>query len=178
MNNVSGNYSSIKNYDDFKQKVSEKIKSNNKYTYKITTADKRKWEELSPGWKTAILTELILQYDKDQAPLIIDQPEDNLANKYINDKLIKDIKNAKSKKQIIIVSHNATIPVLADAENIIYCWADGDKISIRSNYMENKINGKRCLDLIAYITDGGKKSIKKRFKKYNIKTYKEDLDEI
>jgi hypothetical protein len=44
--------------------------------------------------------------------------------------------------------------------------------------MENKINNKRCLDLIAYITDGGKKSIKKRFKKYNIKTYKEDLDEI
>lgn len=178
LHNVNGNYSSIKSYDDFKQKVSEKIKSNNKYTYKIITADKRKWEELSPGWKTAILTELILQYDKDQAPLIIDQPEDNLANKYINDKLIKDIKNAKSKKQIIIVSHNATIPVLADAENIIYCWADGDKISIRSNYMENKINGKKCLDLIAYITDGGKKSIKKRFKKYNIKTYKEDLDEI
>ena len=178
LHNINGNYSSIKSYDDFKQKVYEKIKLNNKYTYKIITADKRKWEELSPGWKTAILTELILQYDKDQAPLIIDQPEDNLANKYINDKLIKDIKNAKSKKQIIIVSHNDTIPVLADAENIIYCWAEGDKISIRSNYMENKINGKRCLDLIAYITDGGKKSIKKRFKKYNIKTYKEDLDEI
>lgn len=176
--NVSGNYSSIKSYDDFRKKVSDKIKANNKYIYKIITADKRKWEELSPGWKTAILTELILQYNKDQAPLIIDQPEDNLANKYINDKLIKDIKTAKIKKQIIIVSHNATIPVLADAENIVYCWSEGKKISIRSNYMENKINNKRCLDLIAYITDGGKKSIKKRFKKYNIKTYKEDLDEI
>ena len=178
LHNVKENYTSIKNYEDFKQKVFEKVKSNNQYTYKIITADKRKWEELSPGWKTAILTELILQYDKDQAPLIIDQPEDNLANKYINDKLIKDIKTAKNKKQIIIVSHNATIPVLADAENIIYCFSEGDKITIRSNYMENKINGRRCLDLIAYITDGGKKSIKKRFKKYNIKTYKEDLDEI
>ncbi|MBQ1387212.1 ATPase [Candidatus Saccharibacteria bacterium] len=177
LRNKDNRYSSINSYDDFRRKVSDKIKANNKYTYNIVTNDKRKWEELSPGWKTAILTELILQYNKDQAPLIIDQPEDNLANKYINDKLISDIKEAKIKKQIIIVSHNATIPVLADAENIIYCWSKGDNISIRSNYMENKINGERCLDLIARIADGGKKSIKKRFKKYNIKTYKEDLDE-
>ena len=168
----------IDNYDTFKQKILYKFTSSNKYDYKILTSDKRKWEELSPGWKTAILTELILQYDKDEAPLIIDQPEDNLANKYINNKLINDIKKTKKRKQIIIVSHNATIPVLADAENIIYCKADGDKITIRSNYMENNIFKKSCLDIIAEITDGGKKSIKKRFKKYNIKTYKEDNDEI
>lgn len=168
----------IEDYDTFKQKVFSKFTSENKYNYKIITSDKRKWEELSPGWKTAILTELILQYNKDEAPLIIDQPEDNLANKYINHKLVDDIKRAKAKRQIIVVSHNATIPVLADAENIIYCKADGDKIEIRSNYIENKIFNKSCLDIIANITDGGKKSIRKRFKKYNIKTYKEDKDEI
>lgn len=168
----------IDNYDTFKQKIFSKFTSSNKYDYKIITSDKRKWEELSPGWKTAILTELILQYSKDEAPLIIDQPEDNLANKYINNKLINDIKKSKTKKQIIIVSHNATIPVLADAENIIYCKAKGDNITIRSNYIENKIFNKKCLDIIADITDGGKKSIKKRFKKYNIKTYKEENDEI
>ncbi len=168
----------IDNYDIFKQKIFSKFTLCNKYNYRIITSDKRKWEELSPGWKTAILTELILQYNKDEAPLIIDQPEDNLANKYINNKLINDIKKSKVKKQIIIVSHNATIPVLADAENIIYCKANGDSITIRSNFIENEIFGKKCLDIIADITDGGKKSIKKRFKKYNIKTYKEDKDEI
>lgn len=177
-NKVNGNFSSIKTYDDFKNKVFEKIKSNNRYTYKIVTSNNKKWEDLSPGWKTAILTELILRYDKDQATLIIDQPEDNLANKYINDKLIKDIKAAKIKKQIIVVSHNATIPILADAENIIYCRNDDKKIIIRSNYMENNIDGKPCLDIIADITDGGKRSIRKRFKKYNIKTYKEDNYEV
>ena len=99
-----------------------------------------------------------------------------MANKYINTTLIKNIKESKIKKQIIIVSHNATIPILADAENIIYCSANGNNIFIRSNYMENDINGKPCLDIIADITDGGKKSIRKRFKKYNIKTYKEDKE--
>ena len=66
----------------------------------------------------------------------------NVNDFYINNKLVEDIKKAKGKKQIIVVSHNATIPVLADAENIIYCKADGDKITIRSNYMVNKIFNK------------------------------------
>lgn len=177
LNKFSGSFR-INNYNTLKRKIYSKFEENNKYTYKIITSDRRKWEELSPGWKTAILTELILQYDNDQAPLIIDQPEDNLANKYINIKLIEDIKKAKKKKQIIIVSHNATIPILADAENLIYCKSNGEKIYIRSNCMENKIDDKSCLDIIAEITDGGKKSIKKRFKKYNIKTYKEDKNEF
>lgn len=177
LNNLNGSFK-IDNYGMFKDKIYSKFTGNNKYTYKIITSDKKKWEDLSPGWKTAILTELILKYDKDQAPLIIDQPEDNLANKYINTTLIKNIKDSKIKKQIIIVSHNATIPILADAENIIYCSSNGNNIFIRSNYMENNINGKPCLDIIADITDGGKKSIRKRFKKYNIKTYKEEQDEF
>ena len=177
LNNFNGSFR-IDNYGMLKDKIYSKFTENNKYTYKIITSDKKKWEDLSPGWKTAILTELILKYDKDQAPLIIDQPEDNLANKYINTTLIKNIKDSKIKKQIIIVSHNATIPILADAENIIYCSSNGNNIFIRSNYMENNINGKTCLDIIADITDGGKKSIRKRFKKYNIKTYKEEQDEF
>lgn len=177
LNNFNGTFR-IDNYDMLKNKIYSKFTENNKYTYKIITSDKKKWEDLSPGWKTAVLTELILKYDKDQAPLIIDQPEDNLANKYINTTLIKNIKDSKIKKQIIIVSHNATIPILADAENIIYCSSNGNNIFIRSNYMESDINGKPCLDIIADITDGGKKSIRKRFKKYNIKTYKEEQDEF
>ncbi len=68
-----------------------------------------------------MLLDLILGYEKDIAPLIIDQPEDNLATSYINRGLIKAIKKIKSKKQVILVSHNATIPMLGDAQNICRC---------------------------------------------------------
>jgi predicted ATP-dependent endonuclease of OLD family len=68
-----------------------------------------------------VLLDLILGYEKDIAPLIIDQPEDNLATSYINRGLIKAIKKIKSKKQVILVSHNATIPMLGDAQNICRC---------------------------------------------------------
>lgn len=173
LDKLNGTYR-ITDYNILKSKIYSKFTNSNKYKYKILTSDNRKWEELSPGWKTAILTELILQFNDDVAPLIIDQPEDNLANKYINTKLIDDIKSSKLKKQVIIVTHNATIPILADAQNIISCKLVGNKIVIRSNYLENKIDDNYCLDLIADITDGGKKSIRKRFKKYNIKSYKED----
>ncbi len=172
LNNYNGNYK-IKSYDILKNKLLEAFTSNNVYKYKITTSDNRNWSDLSPGWKTAILTELILQYDGDQAPLIIDQPEDNLANGYINNKLITDIQKAKIRKQIIIVTHNATIPVLGDAQNIIVCQTKNNVLNINSGLLEEKIDDKFSLEHIAQIADGGKSSIKKRFKKYNIKKFRE-----
>ncbi|MGM9777344.1 MAG: hypothetical protein ACI3ZD_03290, partial [Prevotella sp.] len=105
-------------------------------------------------------------------PIIIDQPEDNLAIKYINEDLVKTIKEVKGKKQIILVSHNATIPMMADAQNIVYCKNVGGKITIRSASLEGKLGEQKVLDIIADQTDGGKASIKKRIKKYNFKEYR------
>ena len=82
------------------------------------------------------------------------------------------IKNIKHKKQIILVSHNATIPMMADAQNIVYCQNIDSKIYIRSSRLEGCIDEKAVLDIIADITDGGKSAIKKRVKKYNLKKFK------
>ena len=62
----------------------------------------------------------ILGYEQDTAPIIIDQPEDNLAVKYINSTLTETIKAVKWSKQVIMVSHNATIPMMADAQTILF----------------------------------------------------------
>jgi hypothetical protein len=105
--------------------------------------------------------------------IIIDQPEDNLATNYINGGLVSAIKKIKSKKQIILVSHNATIPMLADAQNVVLCRNENNKLIIKSSPLEGKINGKSVVDHIAEITDGGKPSIKKRVKKYNLKKFNE-----
>lgn len=77
-----------------------------------------------------------------------------------------------------MVSHNATIPVLGDAQCIIVCSNDKSKINIKSYKMEDNYDSKNSiLDIIAEITDGGKTSIKKRFKKYNMKSYREENNE-
>ena len=145
----------------------------NSKRYKIITNDGRDFNSLSAGWKTAIILDLILGWESDTATLIIDQPEDNLATTYINRGLINAIKKCKGRKQIILVSHNATIPMLGDAQNVILCMNDSGLIKIRSDALEGEIEGQRVVDHIAIITDGGKASIKKRVKKYNLKNYTE-----
>lgn len=163
----------VRDYDDFENKIYGKFEELNKKKYKITTKDGRDFDKLSPGWKTSVILDIILGYDKDSSPIIIDQPEDNLATNYINKGLVSAIKKIKTKKQIVLVSHNATIPMLADAQNIVLCRNENNKLIIKSNPLEGLIDGKYVVDYIAEITDGGKPSIKKRVKKYNLKKFVE-----
>ena len=72
-----------------------------------------------------------------------------------------------------MVSHNATIPMLGDAQNIIVCKNENNFITIKSYLLEEDYEQKNVTDVIADLTDGGKPSIKKRFKKYNIRSYVE-----
>lgn len=171
--NFSKQKPKVADYDDFEKKVYDKFVESNKITYKITTKEGKDFDSLSAGWKTSVLLDLILCYEQDIAPIIIDQPEDNLATKYINDGLVEAIKKTKKKKQIILVSHNATIPMMGDAQTLVYCVNDNGKIIIRSSSLEGRIGDRTALDLIASITDGGKSSVKKRVKKYNLKKYTE-----
>lgn len=167
----------VSDYNDFAQKVFANIEEKNKRTYHITTKDGRDFDTLSPGWKSAVLLDLILGYTEDSAPLIIDQPEDNLATDYINHGLIENVMRVKPEKQIILVSHNATIPMIGDAQTIILCENDNGKITICSAPLESEIKGRRVVDLIAEITDGGKSSIRKRVKKYDLKKYNESKED-
>lgn len=163
----------IDSHKDFANKIYKNIEGTDKKEYKIITKDGKDYNKLSPGWKSAIIIDLILGYDENFAPIIIDQPEDNLATNYINHELIEMIKKIKEDKQVILVSHNATIPMLGDAQNLIICENDGEKLYINSGTLESEVNGKKTLDWIADLTDGGKPSIKKRVKKYNFRSYKE-----
>lgn len=162
----------ISTYQEFENYVNRRFSEMNKKTYKIITSDGRNFDHLSAGWKTSVILDLVLGWDSDRAPLIIDQPEDNLATGYINAGLLSAIKECKSKKQIILVSHNATIPMLGDAQNVVMCTNENNKITISSNPLEGNIGGKSVVDLIAEVTDGGKSSIKKRVKKYNLKDFR------
>jgi hypothetical protein len=162
----------VAGYDDFEKHVKAKFDGINRKKYRITTREGKDFEDLSAGWKTSVILDLILDCSSDNAPLIIDQPEDNLATGYINRGLLEAIKKCKTRKQTILVSHNATIPILGDAQNVIMCKNENNKIRIRSNPLEGSIDGVDVVDLIAETTDGGKASVKKRVKKYNLKKFR------
>ncbi len=65
--------------------------------------------------------------DRRDIPLVIDQPEDNLDNKSVYEILVKSLKKAKKRRQIIIVTHNPNLAVVADAEQIIHVSIDKKK---------------------------------------------------
>lgn len=80
-------------------------------------ADIRK---LSPGTRGIVLLLLYLALDDaDDRPLIIDQPEENLDPKSVNDELVPLFLLARSKRQVIIVTHNANLVINTDADQII-----------------------------------------------------------
>lgn len=162
----------VVDYDDFEKRVKAKFDGMNRKKYRITTKEGKDFDDLSAGWKTSVILDLILGSSSDNAPLMIDQPEDNLATSYINRGLLEAIKKCKSTKQVILVSHNATIPMLGDAQNIVMCKNEDNRIRIRADPLEGCIDGVDAVDLIAETTDGGKASVKKRVKKYNLKRFR------
>ena len=167
----------VDNYEDLSNKIYSEFTKMNHTNYNIITKNNIEFDKLSPGWKTAVILDLIFNNTTDYAPLIIDQPEDNLASSYLNGDLIKSIQETKQRRQVIIVSHNATSPMLGDAQNVIVCKNNSGYITIKNAALEDRIDDKDVVDIVAKLTDGGKTAIKKRFKKYNLKKYRGDEDD-
>ena len=119
-------------------------------------------ENLSTGQKcTAILNLLLLSRDD---PLIIDQPEDNLDNAFITDRIVKDIRKFKTNRQLLFATHNANIPVLGDAELITVLGSKHpDKKPIRH---VGSIDKPDVRDQAAEILEGGQAAFDMRKNKY------------
>ncbi len=108
-------------------------------------------EELSPGEKGALLLVFYLVLDKTDIPLIIDQPEDNLDNQSVAKILVPYIKDAKKRRQIIMVTHNPNLAVVSDAEQIIYANIDkaqGNIFSCLSGSIENTEINSKIVDVL------------------------------
>src|SRR3546814_21091438 len=75
---------------------------------------------LAPGTRGIVLLLLYLGLDdKDDRPLLIDQPEENLDQKSVFDELVQLFTEAKSHRQVIMVTHNANLVINTDADQII-----------------------------------------------------------
>lgn len=108
-------------------------------------------EQLSPGEKGALLLVFYLVLDKEDIPLIIDQPEDNLDNNSVATLLVPFIKEAKKKRQIIIVTHNPNLAVVSDSEQIIKVKLDkenGNTFSLEAGGIEDEIIKDSIIDVL------------------------------
>lgn len=84
------------------------------------SASDEDWQSVtqgSPGQRTAAMLAFVLHHGRE--PLVLDQPEDDLDSEWISKLVVKELRQSRWHRQLIVVSHNANIPVLGDAEQVI-----------------------------------------------------------
>lgn len=122
--------------------------------------------QLSPGERGLLLLVFYLLVDKDDIPIIIDQPEENLDNQTIYKVLVKCIKQAKERRQVIMVTHNPNLAVVCDAEQIVY--ASCDKTLSKFEYEAGAIESPEIKDRVVQILEGTEPAFKNRQSKYRL----------
>ena len=122
-------------------------------------------EQLSPGERGNLLLIFYLLVDRDEIPLVIDQPEENLDNETVVRTLVPCMKDAKKRRQIVMVTHNPNLAVVCDAEQVIYAKIrkdkDNDVIYISGSIEDPEIN-KKIVDVL----EGTRPAFDKRDAKY------------
>jgi hypothetical protein len=153
-----------------KEKLSKKINTVFNDVYKkfdkpedyLRYSDETTSKENSPGLNSEKYLEVVLSNETIKM-IFIDQPEDNLGNKFISERLVEIIRDIKFNKQIFLVTHNPAIAVYGDAECIIIA-ENTDKIRYKQIVLEDKNSQKE----VCRVLDGGEYIFDNRSRKYDI----------
>lgn len=168
-----------KNPEKLKDKLSTYIKDNkSKKTYEIVECLEGGHEvstlSTSQGKKASIFLDIKLKNmisSHEENVIFIDQLEDNIDNKFISEELVSLIRELKKKMQIISVTHNPSITIYGDAENVIISENKGNEYVYKQGGLENiAIRDEACS-----ILDGGEVAFKNRMDKYNIAILNEEV---
>jgi hypothetical protein len=160
------------NHHEWLQNVAAWLYSTNHIEMRYSiTYDNVAIEQLSPGTRGIVLLLLYLVIDRhDRRPLIIDQPEENLDPKSVFDELVPHFRDARKRRQIIIVTHNANLVINTDADQVIVASATpkplGGLPSV--NYRCGAIENPAIRTLVCEILEGGKQAFLDRERRYRL----------
>ncbi len=120
-------------------------------------------ESGSPGERAAALLTFILSYGEE--PLLLDQPEDDLDNELISDLIVRQLREIKTKRQVIVVTHNANIVVNGDAELVLPL-----EVIKGQTYVQHpaSIQQRNVRKYICSILEGGEKAFEQRYKRIHL----------
>ena len=117
---------------------------------------------LSGGRRVSVLLALLLE-SGDNRPLVIDQPEDELDNRFLFDTVLPALKKLKGRRQVILATHNANIVVNGDADLVVHLKASANQGEVdRMGVIEES----EIRDIIVSTVDGGEEAFRLRLRKY------------
>lgn len=122
---------------------------------------------LSGGQKATAL--LLLLFAQGGRPLILDQPEDDLDNRFVYEDVValirleKGVSDANRRRQIITATHNANIPVNGDAELVLSLADYSGRCVVRTRA---SIDDSTVREEIRTVLEGGEEAFRRRAEKY------------
>jgi energy-coupling factor transporter ATP-binding protein EcfA2 len=117
----------------------------------------------SAGQKTTAILTFILSYGR--LPLILDQPEDDLDNRLVYELIVDRLKQAKENRQLIVVTHNANVPVNGDAEYIVSMDTESKALRVLHTGTVEQVSIKKE---ICDVMEGGEIAFEMRSKRYKL----------
>ena len=122
----------------------------------------RRLDDLSGGQRVSVLLSLLLETN-DERPLVIDQPEDELDNRFLFETVLPALKRLKGRRQIVVATHNPNIVVNGDADQVILLEATANRGRIAQ---AGAIEEPAVRDAIVRTVDGGDEAFRLRRLKY------------
>jgi predicted metal-dependent phosphoesterase TrpH len=119
-------------------------------------------EQGSPGQQTAAILAFLMSHGRE--PMILDQPEDDLDNHLIYDLVVRQIRQSKQERQIIIATHNPNIVVNGDAEMVI-AMASRNGQCIVNEPVSGALQESAVRDEVCKVMEGGRDAFLKRYQR-------------
>ena len=114
----------------------------------------------SDGQRSAAMLSFLLAYGDD--PLVLDQPEDDLDNALVSELVVAQLRHNKSRRQVIVITHNANIVVNGDADLVVCMQFAGGQIAdpLSGGLQEIAVRQRIC-----DVMEGGREAFKQRYRR-------------
>ena len=122
----------------------------------------RKLKDLSGGQRVSVLLSLLLETEDDR-PLVIDQPEDELDNRFLSETVLPALKKLRGRRQVVLATHNANLVVNGDADMVIQLDATAHRGRVSC---AGAIEDPEVRNAIVRTVDGGEEAFRLRRRKY------------
>lgn len=93
--------------------------------------------------------------------MVLDQPEDDLDNQLIYDLVVKQLREMKLRRQVLLVTHNANIVVNGDAELVISFAATGGQTIVSAGGLQQQ----SVRDEVCRVLEGGREAFSQRYRR-------------
>lgn len=116
----------------------------------------------SPGQKSAAVLAFLLSHGNE--PIILDQPEDDLDNHLIYDLIVQQLRENKTRRQVIVATHNPNIVVNGDAEQVVAMDHLGGQCTVAPEGT-GTLSDIGVREEVCRVMEGGRRAFERRYRR-------------